>query len=191
MPRIIDYPIVLEQMKREKFRSLYHNSGAFGFLDEAGTGSVGWIGEADATLKPAAQLLTRMVPPPIEENLSGLALRAWEEHLPGAVWAMPKSHWAYELDFGSREWMGDLLRQIGIDTALLIGRNNAAAIEFESGEGEQFRIFVRGLLTKLVGSDFLLAFVKHKTICTVHNHKQLWWTTADGEILAALERMVS
>ena len=109
MPMIVDYPIVLERMEREGFRCLYHNSGAFGFLDESGSGSVGWIGAADATLKPAVRMLARMVAGPVEENLAALAVRAWEDHLSGPVWVMPKSHWAYELEFGSREWMGALL----------------------------------------------------------------------------------
>src|SRR5271155_3653185 len=169
MPRIIDYAIVLEQMARENFRCLYHNSGAFGFVDEAGAASVGWIGAVDPTLKPAARLLARMVPPPIEENLTTLAMRAWREHLPGPVWAMPKSHWAYELDFGSRQWMGDLLEKIGIDPASLIGRNNAAAIEFQPGEARQFQLFIQQLLAMLTASDFSLAFPQHRTICTVHN----------------------
>ena len=60
MPKIIDYSIVLERMEREGFRSLYHNSGAFGFVDEAGVESVGWIGGADETLKPAARLLAEL-----------------------------------------------------------------------------------------------------------------------------------
>jgi hypothetical protein len=187
MPRIIDYPIVLEEMQRGEFRCLYHNSGAFGFLDERSVGSVGWIGAVDATLKPAARVLARMVAEPIEENLAALVVRAWREHLSGPVWAMPKSHWAYELEFGSREWMPGLLGKMGIDSALLMGRNNAAAVEFQSGEEQQFQLFIQQLLTNLAGSDFLLAFVRHKTICTVHNHKQLWWTTADEGILAGLE----
>src|SRR5271169_3696007 len=114
MPKIIDYPIVLERMGRENFRSLYHNSGAFGFADESGGASVGWIGGEDETLKPAARLIARQGPAPVEENLAALVVGAWQKFLPGPVWAMPKSHWAYELDFGSREWMGALLKKIGI-----------------------------------------------------------------------------
>ena len=176
---IVDYPIVLERMEREGFRSLYHNSGAFGFVDEVGTESVGWIGEADETLKPAARLLARQVAQPIEENLTKMAVRVWQEFLPGPVWVMPKSHWAYELEFGSREWMGTVLEKIGIEVALLTIRNNAAAIEFAADETEQFQILLKQLLTKLASSDFFLAFPGRRTICTVHNHKQLWWTTGD------------
>jgi hypothetical protein len=187
MPTIVDYPIVLERMEGEGFRCLYHNSGAFGFVDEDGTESVGWIGAADETIKPAARVLAREVPPPIEENLTVLAMRVWREHLPGSVWVMPKSHWAYELEFGSREWMEALLEKIGIDPALLSERNNAAAIEFEADETEQFQLFLRQLLTKLAGSDFFLAFPGRRTICTVHNHKQLWWTTGDESICRYLK----
>ena len=33
MPRIIEYPIVRDTMLRQAFVSLYHNSGAFGFIN--------------------------------------------------------------------------------------------------------------------------------------------------------------
>jgi hypothetical protein len=189
MPKIIDYTIVLERMQREGFRSLYHNSGAFGFVDEAGVESVGWIGGADETLKPAARLLARQVGEPIEENLTALATCAWREYLAGPVWVMPKSHWAYELEFGSREWMSTLLGKIGIEAALLSIRNNAAAIEFAVDETEQFHLFLEQLLTMLEGSDFFLAFPVRRTICTVHNHKQLWWTTADELVCRHLKSL--
>ena len=44
MPHIIDYPLVVEQMTRQRFVSLYPNSGAFGFPPESGAASLGWIG---------------------------------------------------------------------------------------------------------------------------------------------------
>src|ERR1019366_10082926 len=115
-----------------------------------------------------------------------MAERAWLNCLPGNVWVMPKSHWAYELQFGSREWMPGLLEKMGIDSRLLVDRNNAAAIEFASGEIDLFRQFVQGLLEMLHGSDFLLAFGSYKTVCTIHSHKQLWWTTANAQIAMEL-----
>jgi hypothetical protein len=39
----------------------------------------------------------------------------------------------------------------------------------------------------LAGSDFALAFPGRPVICTVHHHKQLWWTTTDPEIHKTLE----
>jgi hypothetical protein len=49
---------------------------------------------------------------------------------------------------------------------------------------------VGGLLGRLLGSDFMLAWPGRPAVCTVHHHKQLWWTTTDPELLAALEAMV-
>jgi hypothetical protein len=190
MPCVIDYPRVLERMREQGFQCLYHNSGAFGFPAKVTTQSLAWIGPADATIKPGAMALVRSVPPPYAKNLADLAARAWREWLPGRVWAMPKSHWAYELEFGSRDWMPELLESIGMDPALLAPRNNAAAIEFDLTEIEPFRVFVEQLLQNLRGSDFLLAFPGRGTICTIHSHQQLWWTTGSGDIAAGLERMV-
>jgi hypothetical protein len=190
MPWIIDYQLVLEQMREQRFKCLYYNSGAFAFPPDAKTRSLGWIGPADDSIKPAARELARQVAEPYESNLANLATRAWQELLPGKVWAMPKSHWAYELDFGSRDWMPPLLENIEIDPGLLAGRNNAAAIEFAAGEDRQFRHFVERLLQMLLGSDFVLAFPKRNTIATVHSHKQIWWTTTDAVVAAGLHALV-
>ena len=49
MPWIIDYEMVLEQMRSQKFRCHYYNSGAFGFPDPAAVRTLAWIGPDDAT----------------------------------------------------------------------------------------------------------------------------------------------
>ncbi|HSV13112.1 MAG TPA: hypothetical protein VLI90_02550, partial [Tepidisphaeraceae bacterium] len=133
--------------------------------------------------------IARSVPPPYESNLAELATRAWRELLPGRVWALPKSHWAYELDFGSRDWMPALLENIDLDPGMLADRNNAAAIEFSPDEDGRFQYFTERLLQMLLGSDFLLVFPHCWTICTIHSHKQLWWTTSDAVVRAGLEAM--
>jgi hypothetical protein len=186
----VDYNLVLATMRDAGFASLYHNSGAFGLADASSARHVGWIGPPDASIRPAALALTRHVPPPFELNLAELAAAVWQEHLPGPAWVMPKSHWAYELDHGSREWMPDLLRSIGIDPAPLTPRNDAVAIEFAPAERGPFVQLVRALLANLLGSDFALAFPGRRAICTVHHHKQLWWTSDEQPVLATLDRLV-
>ena len=99
------------------------------------------------------------------------------------VWAMPRSHWAYELDFGSREWMPDLLRSVGVDPEHLAPLTTGAAIEFNWEESHEFASFLRSLLDNLSGSsDFQLAWPGRSVVCVVHHHKQLWWQTSDAAI---------
>ena len=190
VPRVIDYPLVLDAMTAAGFTSLYHNSGAFGLADAAGVRHVGWVGPPDSTIRPAAVPLARHVPPPFEHNLAELAAVVWQQHLPGPAWLIPKSHWAYELDHGSRAWLPGVLRTIGIDPDPLAPRNDAAAIEFAPAERTQFTHLVRELLTHLLGSDFAIAFPGRRTVCTVHHHKQIWWTSEEAEVLEALDRLV-
>src|SRR5437870_12822175 len=114
MPRILEYQQVLRQMQTQGFVNLYHNSGAFGFVPDAKPQAAGWIGPDDPTLRPESASIAQHVPQPYETNLARLLVRAWREHFPGAAWLMPMSHWAYELDFASRQWLPDVLREIGI-----------------------------------------------------------------------------
>jgi hypothetical protein len=191
MPWIIDYDIVVEHMQKQKLKCNYYNSGAFGFADPAGVKHLGWIGPDDPTIRPAARELTRPVPPPYEQSLADRLTRAWQKLLPGRVWAMPMSHWAYELSYGSRDWMPALIEHIDLDPGLLEGRNNAAAIEFGPTESHHFKHFTQRLLEMLLGSDFMLAFLapKDPVLCTLHHHKQLWWTLKDDPTLAALDAL--
>ena len=58
MPWIIDYPLVLEQMREQRFKSLYYNSGAFGFAQDVEQKIIGWLGPPDSTLKAQVADLT-------------------------------------------------------------------------------------------------------------------------------------
>lgn len=191
MPWIIDYEVVVEQMRRQKLKCNYYNSGAFGFADPKGVQHVGWVGPDDPTLRPAAREVARPVAPPYEPNLAELLTKTWLEHFPGRVWAMPMSHWAYELDYGSRDWLPALIEHIDLDPGLLQSRNNGAAIEFATGESHHFRHFTQRLLEMLMTSDFMLAFIGRPILCTLHHHKQLWWSTTDTKAVKILEDAVS
>jgi hypothetical protein len=187
VPSIVDYPVVLNTLLGAGLESLYHNSGAFGFPRAVPAHHVGWIGPVDSTLKASALPLTRQVPEPYARTLAMLAVRMWTERLPGAVWLMPRNHWAFELDHGISAWMPELLRGVGIDPAALSGRNDGSAIEFQVEEAETLAPAIEKLLTGLWGSDFALAWPGRPILCTVHHHTQLWWTTTDADLLAGLE----
>src|SRR5258705_9439080 len=96
---------------------------------------------------------------------------------------MPLSHWAFELDFGSKTWLPNLLGAVNIDPNLLAHRADASALQFESTEESNLKTFVKSLVDNLTTSDFMLAFPDHPVLCTIHHHKQLWWTTSDNSLL--------
>jgi hypothetical protein len=189
VPGIIEYDLVTERMRTLGMRSLYYNSGAFGPLDSDATRFVGWIGPDDPSIRAEALAAAHRVPAPYEPVLAGLATRAWQQIFPGPAWIMPKSHWAYELDFGSKLWMPAALAQLGLDADTLAPRTNAPAIQFEAGESDLFQQFVKTLLENLHGSDFALAFPDHPVICTIHHHKQLWWMSTDAEMIERLSML--
>lgn len=194
MPRIIDYAQVYQQLTSQGLVSLYYNSGAFGFAPAVPTHSVGWIGIDDSTIRPAARPLTRRVDSPVERTLAALGTQTWLQDLPGSVWVTPKSHWAYELDFGSHLWMPDALRSAGLLADQVRGlseRHDGTALEFLPEESQRFEPFLLALLTNLFGSDFLLSFPDRQVVCTVHHHKQLWWTTSDADLYARIESRVA
>src|SRR5690349_25105445 len=112
MPRIIDYSNVVAQTQRQGLRSLYHNSGAFGFPRGANVLYAGWIGPPDETIRPEARFLVRQIDPPYVSNLVDRLINVWTMQLPGPIWFAPMSHWSFELDHGSKAWMPDLLRSI-------------------------------------------------------------------------------
>lgn len=190
MPWIIDYQSVLDVLGGQGLNCHYHNSGAFGFAPEAGAQVRGWIGPPDPTIKPGARHLVRQVAPPHEQNLADLATRVWQQSLRGRVWLMPTSHWHYELNYGSRQWMPAVLENQGLDPGLLETRNNAAAIEYSPGEAAAFQHFVQRLLEMLVGSDFMIAFPGRPALCTLHHHKQLWWMSPDEPLMHTLDLLV-
>ncbi len=187
MPTVVAYSTVVETMGRVGARCVYPNGGAFDFEDRSAAMSVGWIGPEDPTIRPEAMHLVRRVREPYEANLARLLVEAWRRVAPGPVWVMPKSHWAYELRFGSREWMQGLLDEVGLDAKALEAKSEADAIEFLSEERVAFERFARRLLERLEGSDFAVAFPGAAVLCALHHHKQVWWTTTDARVLAEID----
>src|SRR6266536_1760689 len=128
MPRIVDYPEVLERMRSRGFVSLYHNAGAFGFASSENVQTFGFISAADPTIRAEAQMFVRQ-----HNNLAQVI-----EHIAAALaseaWLMPKSHWHYELHFGNRQLLEGSLAMIGIDAELLRHRNDGSAIAFSPEE---------------------------------------------------------
>ncbi len=190
MPTVVDYPTVLADQLRAGLRSLYFNSGAFGFPSGVATTSVGWVGPPDATIRPAALPLVRQVGEPYPATLAHHLAAIWSDQLLGDIWIMPKAHWAYELDFGNKTWLPDVLRSIGVDPSDLIARNNGAAVAFSLNEVEPLVSLVENLLRQLSGSDFAAAWPGRRVACTIHSHQQLWWTTDDAKLIAALDLQV-
>jgi hypothetical protein len=186
MPSIVNYADVVAQMHLQQLVSLYPNSGAFGLPTDAPQHSVGWVIYDDATLRPAARPLMRFIRPPEVATLARLAATAWHELFPGPAWILPKAHWAYELDFGSPGWMPTLLRDIGIDPDRLSPHHDGSAIQFEPVETDAFVTLAAGLLLQLLGSDFQLFFPGRQVVCTLHHHKQIWWTS---DVLALIDRL--
>jgi hypothetical protein len=194
MALLVDYDAVIASFTRDGLVCLYPNSGAFGFPPDVPTHAIGWIGPPDATIRPVALPLTRGVSPPYEQTLTQLAIRAWRELFPSATaWVLPKAHWAYELMFGSPAWMPQVLRDAGLtdaNVATLTQRHDGTAVAFEAGEHAAFGALAEGLLTHLLGSDYMLAFPGRPVTCTIHHHKQLWWTSPDAGLIESLSRMV-
>ncbi len=90
--------------------------------------------------------------------------------------------------------MPEALRSAGLgaeQVADLSQRHDGSALEFAPGENQGFQSLLLALLTNLFGSDFLLSFPDRPVVCTVHHHKQLWWTTSDAEIYADIESGVA
>src|ERR1700722_12174987 len=110
MPRIIEYPTVLERMTDAGFKCNYYNSGAFGFAGGVKTFVRGWVGPADGTIREEFLPSIRTVAEPYEESLANGVVRFWEKTAVPAVWVMPKSHWHFELHDGSREGLAEELR---------------------------------------------------------------------------------
>jgi hypothetical protein len=189
MPTVIDYPIVLRHLLDRGMRSLYHNSGAFGFDPAIPTHTIGWIGPDDPTIRPAAKPFTRQIPPPFAENLTILAQSAW--HLIGGpAWLMPMSHWAYELEFGNAGWLPTALRNAAIDPNPLQSCNQAPAIGFLPFESADFVAMMSQLMQRLANSDFAFVFPDRPIVATIHHHRQIWWTSTDADLIAELSALV-
>jgi hypothetical protein len=180
---VIDYAIVLERMKQEGFESLYFNSGAFGFSRDPKVEIVGWVGSEDPSIRDPMRRHIRQAPPPYPETLA----RAVRDNAPATtVWFMPKSHWAYELDFGNRDWLPDALHDAGIEATALQPLTNAAAIQFS--DVSELQAFLVALFSHLHGSDFMLAWPEQHTLCTLHHHQQAWWQTSDPGLAERLRQ---
>lgn len=190
MPRIIDYPTVLKTLTAQGLRCNYPNGGAFGFAPADGAVIRGWIGPADPTIRPQMLPMVRQVPPPFEVNLAGLACEAWQTILPGPLWLMPASHWAFEMQHGNGAWLAEAIRAIGLDPLQLMDLTDAAAIEFSPAQPTRFRQFAQRLLEDVTGSDFVMALVGRQTVCTIHHHKQLWWETLSAPALTGLDALL-
>ena len=188
MPRVIDYPDVQSRLLAAGVVCLYHNSGAWGFPPDAAAHVVGWIGPDDPTIRDAARPFIRQVPQPYAPTLACMLEQTWTNHFSGEAWLCPKSHWHYELHFGNRELLEPLLTTLGIDPSTLRDRNTGDAIAFATDEPHLLRDAAERLLTGLRGSDFLLAFPDHQTVCTIHHHQQIWWQTTDPAIAEKLNR---
>lgn len=193
VPCIIDYDDVQRSREADGFRSLYYNSGAFGFSPdvERSVKTIAWIGPEDPTIRPAAHAFVRRVAPPHPQTLARLAAEIWEKHLPGPAWVMPMSHWSFELEHGHRSFMPALLRQIKIDPDALSARNTGDAIEFALAERGMFEMLTGNLLENLKASDFAIAFPGRTVLCMLHHHQQLWWQTPTDALHAALEAVVA
>ncbi len=186
MAWIIDYPQVLERARELKFRCVYFNSGAFAHEDADKVRIVGWLGPADATIRLDLPATLISVPEPYEEKLADRLLSIWPIKLDGPAWLLPKSHWSFELDHGNRDWMPQLIEEIGIDPGHLLSRTNAAAIQFEVADAPLLHIAVQKLLTNLQSSDFAIIFPRHRHLVTIHHHKQIWWQTVDEKFAEML-----
>jgi hypothetical protein len=42
----------------------------------------------------------------------------------------------------------------------------------------------------LQASDFAIAFPRRRVVCSIHHHKQIWWTSAEEAVSEALDAMV-
>jgi hypothetical protein len=192
MPKVLEYDHVLQTLTVQGFKSLYYNSGSFAFRPEDKFFTQGWLGPPDSTIRADALSFTRQIQPPFSANLAQFTQRVWSELVPGAVWIMPRSHWAYELDFGSKDWMPGALRAVGIEKTNLEFLTTGTAIEFEPYESNEFGSFLTSLLDNLSGSsDFQIAWPGRPLLCTVHHHQQLWWTTTDETIFRRLDALVA
>jgi hypothetical protein len=189
VPGIIEYSDVLQRMQSDGYRSLYHNSGAFGFVSQTPLLVAGWTLAEDPSIRPEMTPLVRRVEPAEARTLAELATRFWQAQARGPAWVMPLSHWAFELDHGSAGWMPAALSAIGLDPGELAPRVDGSAIEFGLQESPLFRGFVHDLLEHLTASDFLITFPGLPLLCTIHHHRQLWWQTTDERLAGLLREL--
>lgn len=191
MPKIIEYPKVLETLQSQGLVCNYPNGGAFGFAKGGKVVHRGFVGPEDPSIRPDAAEFVKRIDSPYEQNLATLATRYWQSQLGGEAWVMPMAHWAFELDFGNRDWLPMILERIGIEEKQLVGRNDGAAIAFEKKEPARVAMLLQSLLQHLTQSDYMLAFPGKPIVCTIHHHKQLWWSTTEVGHVEKLDALVT
>jgi hypothetical protein len=186
---IIEYPIALAKLLDLGMVCNYFNGGAFGFPKNITTKVFGWTAGEDASIRAELRSSTKAFSQPAAEKMAEAASSAWINHLPGPAWIMPLSHWAFELDFGSKSWLAPLLESVQVKPFLLANRADASPLEFQADEQAKMKMFVQSLLENLSSSDFMLAFPEHPVLCTIHHHKQLWWISSDRGLLEQVDSM--
>jgi hypothetical protein len=189
VPQIIAYDQVVAQMQRQGLISLYPASGAFGFAQEAGAIHRGWIGPGDASIRAEAMALVRRVAPPFDKNLAALCCQVWNNHLHGPMWLTPKSHWAYDLDFGNPSWLPVALESAGVSPDILRVHQDGSAVAFSPEDHPRAEALIATLLGNLQGSDFLLTWPNRPVVCTIHHHVQLWWSSTDSALIDAIDSL--
>lgn len=185
MPTTIDYSIVLPSLQATGLRCVYPNSGAFGPAEGAENHIVGWLSAEDETIRPDLRANLIVVPPPACRSLATLLTRAWCDRVPGPIWLMPASHWAFELQFGG-DWIPPLLANHGIDVLSLQSRPDGSAIEFQPDESDDFTLLIESLLEHLTASDFTIAFPGRAIAVMLHHHRQIWWQLSDPALARQL-----
>ena len=186
MTAIIPYSNVLIAMSSIGAICNYHNSGSFG-LSGDNVQTVGWLTDDDPTIRPEMRQHSRLFS---RDELIPRLLQIWQKHLPGPIWIMPASHWAFELNYGNADWLPQRLSEIGIDPSLLRDRNDGSAIAFDWTERNAVTDLTADLLTRSTASDFTATWPTHATVAMLHHHRQIWWRTMELELADDL-RLIS
>ena len=166
MPWIIDYSLVLDQLRARGLRCLYYNSGAFALLDPSRAVAVESTGSR------------RSAPARVAE--------VWKRLAPGPLWLMPKTHWQHEIQSREAAWLTATLERIGVDPGLLEHRTSAAAVEFAEVEADAVRRVIAQILLAEPPSEFTIAFPRYALLGTVGTANGLNWQTGDEALAAQL-----
>ncbi|HEX8325232.1 MAG TPA: hypothetical protein VF595_15120 [Tepidisphaeraceae bacterium] len=187
MARVVDYAVVLQHADTLGLRCVYYNTGAFGFAAGQTVHVVGWLGPEDASIRSDLLATTLRVPPPYPKTLAERFGQVWPDVVGGEAWVLPKSHWAFELDHGNGPWLAPALTAAGVDPDMLRGRTDGSAVAFTAGDPACLDL-IQSLLTHLTTSDFAVLFPGHRHLVTIHHHQQLWWQTAETQLVEKLQK---
>jgi hypothetical protein len=170
MPWIIDYPLVLDQLRSgQGLRCLYFNSGAFAFPPAVEAIEVVWA-----------------------DDLARRFATAWTRVVLGTAWVMPMSHWNHELtnNDDNAAALSAVLERIGIDAGQLAQRTNAAAIEFGESEVESMFALIERLVSTGGSGGFQIAFPRRPALCAIERGGgAMRWTTPDRSIADELSKI--